>query len=75
MKLKLLLLLSLMLVSSWLMASPASELEPVTPDMEQEILRQLKQIRNMGKKWDKKLEEAHLQTKKDSLEEKKLEAL
>lgn len=34
--------------------------ENIRPDMEQEILRQLEQIRTMGRKWNKKLEEAQL---------------
>jgi sensor domain CHASE-containing protein len=32
--------------------------ENIRPDMEQEILRQLEQIKTMGKKWNKKPEES-----------------
>lgn len=47
----------LLLISTLAFAS-----DDKVPDMEQEILRQLEQIKCMGNKWDAKLEEAQLQT-------------
>lgn len=45
-----------------LISAQAFASDDKVPDMEQEILRQLEQIKSMGKKWDTKLEEAQLQT-------------
>ncbi len=45
-----------------LISSLAFSSDDKVSEMEQEILRQLEQIKSMGKKWDVKLEEAQLQT-------------
>lgn len=57
MKTKFFIFTLLVLISTLALAS-----DDKVPDMEQEILRQLEQIKSMGNKWDAKLEEAQLQT-------------
>ncbi len=57
MKTKFFIFTLLILTSSLALAS-----DDKVSEMEQEILRQLEQIKSMGKKWDTKLEEAQLQT-------------